>query len=223
MGVGVLLMGGEVAPADAAARTNAPAIKRIAEGVFELGGVRLDKASRSVSFPAVLNMNAGAVEYVLVGSTGKIHESLLRTEVEPVHVHAAMLLLGLQDRTPRMVPGQVPPAPGGDEVLITFEWVEAGKTLKRRAEECIRNTQTGRIMARGPWIYNGSRLVETQFMAQSTRSFVAVMEDVDALVNNPRPGHENDKIWIVEEKAVPPPGMPVVVRMEWRPPGTKAP
>jgi len=196
------------------ASTNQPAFQRVGEGVFALGQVRLDKNKSTVRFPGVVNMNAGAIEYALVGSNGKIHESLLRTDVEPMQVHAAMLLLGAKDSTPRLAPGQVPPAPRGDEILIWFEWEAQGARQRVRVEDCIRNTESGKIMSRGPWIYNGSRLVNGQFLAQTLLSFVAVMEDSDALVNNPRAGHENDKIWVAEAKPTPEPGTAVTVVFE---------
>ena len=210
----------ESAPANPPANpgaTNPPALKRIAEGVFELGQVRLDKTKRLASFPGFVNMNAGAMEYALVGSNGKIHESVLRTDIEPVHLHTAMLLLGVRDRTPRVTAGQMPPAPAGDEVLISFEWQSDGRTNRLRIEDCVRNTETDQVMARGPWIYNGSRIVEGRFLADDARSFVSIMEDVDALINNPRPGHENDKIWIAEEKVIPPPGTPITILIEIQP------
>src|SRR4051794_514358 len=73
---------------------NKPPLKTIAPGIFELGRVRLDKNQKSVSFPAVLNMNQALAEYLVVTTNGKTHESLLRTEAEPWHIHVAMLLLG---------------------------------------------------------------------------------------------------------------------------------
>lgn len=205
---------GEPAPPAGPASTNLPALQRVGDGLFALGQVRLDKNQSTVSFPAVMNMNAGAIEYALVGSNGKIHESLLRTDVEPLQVHTAMLLLGAKDTTPRLAPGQVPPGPRGDEILIWFEWDKQGRRERVRIEDCIRNTESGKIMTRGPWVYNGSRLVNGQFLAQTLLSFVAVMEDSDALVNNPRPGHENDKIWVAEAKPAPEPGTLVTVIFE---------
>ena len=44
-----------------------PPVKQIAEGVLDLGGVRVDKNARTVSFPVAVNMNDGNIEYLLVG------------------------------------------------------------------------------------------------------------------------------------------------------------
>jgi len=64
-------------------------------------------------------------------------------------------------------------------------------------------------MREGPWVYNGSRVVGGTFLAQRDGQIVAVMADADALVNNPRPGRENDEIWQINTNAVPAVGTPV--------------
>ena len=80
--------------ADEKTQTNVPPLVEVAPGVFQIGLVRLDKNQRSVQFPAVLNQDHGLIEYLLVTTRGKTHESLLKTEAEPFHIHVAMLLLG---------------------------------------------------------------------------------------------------------------------------------
>ena len=54
----------------------------------------LEKLKQQISFPVLINMNEGLVEYILVTGKGKTHESLLVTRTEPFHIHVAMLLLG---------------------------------------------------------------------------------------------------------------------------------
>src|SRR5437868_4254023 len=71
-----------------------PPFKEVQPGIFELGSVKINRRERTVSFPAVVNLKAGAMEYFVVSTWGKVHESILRTETEPYHIHAAMLLLG---------------------------------------------------------------------------------------------------------------------------------
>ena len=43
----------------------------------------------------------------------------------------------------------------------------------------------------------GPRVVDGIYMAQQQGSIVAMIDDVDAMVNNPRKGHENDQVWQV--------------------------
>jgi hypothetical protein len=73
-------------------KSNMP-IREISPGIFEMGDVRIDKARRTVSFPARLNLDRGPMEYLLVTSWGKTHESILKTDTEPFRIHLAMILL----------------------------------------------------------------------------------------------------------------------------------
>src|SRR5690348_6643645 len=73
--------------------------QQIGPGIFQLGAVRMDKARKTVQFPATVNMTNGLVEYFVVTGTGKLHESVLKTETEPSQIHVAMLFLGAQVAT----------------------------------------------------------------------------------------------------------------------------
>src|SRR5687768_133237 len=78
--------------------TNAP-IKDLGEGRLQIGSVTVDSKQKTLTFPALVNMTTGLVEYLVVTTGGKVHESLLRTDAEPFHIHTAMLLLGLKQLT----------------------------------------------------------------------------------------------------------------------------
>lgn len=199
--------------APAAAPTNAP-VKQLSPGVFEIGKVRLDKRQRTVSFPAVLNMNQALIEYLVVTSSGKTHESLLRTDVEPYQIHLAMLLLGAKGAGTNAFPeSNALPLPG-DKVAIELSWETGGKEKRCRAEELVYNRQAKSAMVRGDWVYNGSRMVEGSFVAQQIGSIVSVIVDPDALINNPRPGREDDEIWEIKETGLPRLETPVQVTIK---------
>jgi hypothetical protein len=193
--------------------TNQP-LRQIGPGLFELGKVRLDKERRAVSFRAVLNMNEGAIEYLIVTVSGKTHESLLRTEAEPYHIHLAMLLLGAAGAGTNSFPEDNSKPLPGDKVGIELSWKARGKEKRRRAEELVFNQQTRSAMSKGDWVYNGSMVFEGTFIAQQDGSIASVMVDPDALINNPRPGRENDKIWSIIPKGLPPLDSPVQVTIQ---------
>lgn len=190
-----------------------PPLKQIAPGVLKLGLVRLDKREKSIRFPAFVNQVEGPIEYLIVTSSGKTHESLLRTQTEPFHIQIALLLLGAKDAGTNSFPAnETMPVPG-TPILIELSWKAEGKEQQARAEEFVFNTQTKSAMSTGPWIFNGSRVVDGTFIAQEDGSIVSVMTDRDAVINNPRPGRDNDKIWEVQGKNLPPLNSPVEVTM----------
>lgn len=185
-----------------AAQTNLP-LKQIGPGVFEMGRVRLDKTLHTVSFPAWLNLNDGAVEYLLVTNSGKTHESLLRTDIQPVHIHLAMLLLGAKGAQTNDYPEGPAALIPGDEITLEVNWAARGKKKPRRAEELVFNRGTRSAASLGPWTYNGSRTFEGTFIAQRDGSIVSLIADGDALINNPRAGRENDENWQVNTADLP--------------------
>lgn len=192
--------------------------QRLDDHRFQLGQVTLHKTNRTVTFPAVVNMNQGLVEYFCVGTQGKVHESVLRTEAEPYHVHVAMLLLGAKGAPPQALHEDYRQPVPGDPVTLTVSWEEKGKQQERRAEELVWDVANQRAMSRGPWTYSGSRVFDGLFLAQRDRSFVAIIGDLDALVNNPRPRRERDDNWMVNTNTCPPLGTPVSVTLKLGPP-----
>ncbi len=185
-------------PAAHAASTNAP-LQQIAPGIFQLGLVRLNKADKTVQFPAAINMTNGLVEYFVVTGTGKLHESVLKTEVEPAQIHIAMLLLGAQDASTNAAGTNI----SGSKFSVELSWKNKAVEKHARGEEWVFNQKTKSPMSRGDWVYNGSKVINGIFIAQRDGSIVSIISDPLALANNTRPGCENDEIWSVNTNAVP--------------------
>ncbi len=174
-----------------------------AAGSPVLGKVVLDRARRAVAFPAVVNQRSGLVEYVLVTEQGKTHESVLRTEAAPRDIHVALLLLNARPASSPVFPDD-PAAPlPGVPVRIEASWVEDGREVRRPLEDLVITTNRGDRLVRGPWAYTGSYVSRGTFVAQEEGSIVALQVDPSALINNPRPGRENDELHHVNPQALP--------------------
>ena len=194
----------------AVAPTNVP-LKTLAPGVLELGLVRLDRQHRSVTIPSFVNLKEGIVEYLLVTSGGKTHESVLRTDAEPHHIHVAMLLLGARGAGTNGLPDDPALDLPGDEVTVEIAWKTGTKERRVRAESVVLDRKRKAAMAKGDWTYTGSRIREDGFAAQADGSIISLITDVDALVNNPRPGREDDDRWLSKAKRLPEFNEPVQV------------
>src|SRR6185312_704288 len=125
----------------------------------QIGLVRLDKHQKSVQFPAVLNQDHGLIEYLLVTARGKTHESLLKTEAEPYHIHVAMLLLGAKGaaqtkdllkvptgeyhvNTPGSATNRLAELLKGDAIRIELVWTNSREQAVRApAEDCVTDLQ----------------------------------------------------------------------------------
>jgi hypothetical protein len=194
---------GWAAPANAPDGSTNPPVKQISPGLYELGQVRIDKARQTVSFPATVNLREGNIEYVVVSATGKTHESLLRTTAEPMHVQLAMLLLGARGSGTNTLPENPAQALPGTPVAVEVTWSVNGKVARFPAEDFVHDRRTNGPARRGVWIYTGSRLRDDGFAAQRDGSIVSLITDTDALINNPRPGREDDDNWLVRTNHLP--------------------
>lgn len=198
-----------------------PFLKETSPGVLDFNGIHLDKKSRRISFPAIVNQRLGTIEYLLVNERGKVHESLFATKVSPHDIHLALLLIGLKDPTDN-TKATVPPsaidsaylktAPKlkGPDVNLSVKWTQDGKEKESSAEDWIKNTETKKPMSAGPWTYNGSMIVGGVFLADQEYSIVAVITDPTALVNNTRKGYDNEDIWQIKD-AIPSINTPVEI------------
>jgi hypothetical protein len=194
-----------------------PSTREVSPGVFQVGGVKLEKAARRVSFPAKLNMTDGPLEYLLVTGQGKLHESVLKADIEPHHLQVAMLLLGAKGmqaapltNAPTGGPITQPPAGErnpplpGEPVLIEVSWTQDGKSQRRRIEELVFNKRAKEPMSKGPFTFTGSRVWQGKFVAQTEGSLISLITDPDAVFNNARPNRDADDMWVVHKQDVPP-------------------
>ena len=212
----------------------------LGNGHYRIGSITLDKNARSVSFPASINMTEGVIEYLLVNKKGKVHESLFSTAIVPTNLHVAMLLLGavgdprskgeLPEKDRGNVVGRGPvtaqqlknaPAFEGDAVSISVTWKSEDKEVNSKVEDLVLNARDKRSAMRGSWTYTGSVLVGGVFAAEVENSIIAMITDVTALINNPRPGHDDDTIWLADPAKIPPKGTPVEITIRLEPPKEK--
>ena len=198
-------------PATAAAPAPDPAARLADLGIkadqetIRIGGVELDRKTMTVSIPAAVNMLDGATEYFLVHRNGKVHESVLVTDVRPQDIHVACLLAGWE------LKGK--PA----EIEIEVTWDTNGPPRRHRAEELVAiakghpQARDGRQVEQGPWHYIGSRTDAAGFAATREGSLIALISDPAALVANPRPGRLDDTLHAPNRALLPAIGHPVRV------------
>jgi hypothetical protein len=210
-------------------------VKELPDGTVDVGGVIVDKEKRSIRFPAAVNMRKGYIEYLLVGAPGKTHESALVTKISPQFVHVAMLLLGAKgapkaEGDPARAPGNIDeaylaqaPKIEGDPVRIEASWKIDDKLTRVPVETLITMGDPPQPVPAGEWVYNGSLVIEGQFIAQADQSFITLIADPGALVNNPRPERVKDDIWQSNPEVIPPEGTPVDIIITLTEPGSPLP
>jgi hypothetical protein len=201
---------------------------------LQAGGVTLlDKEGR-VEVAGKICQNEVLVEWLMVCPGGKTHESLVVLDCRPSLLNAALIALGYKpgegavampkgsDNPPGGTPideDMVYYPPQGQRVYVTLEWKDGDKTIRRRAEECIRNSQTGKPLDSNGWVYVGSRFARLEpkgsdaFVPDVTRDVAAVWHSFEgeAIIDNPGLDGRDDHIHFPITELLPPRGTPVKI------------
>lgn len=196
-----------------------------AESEVVFGGVKVRVLARTVVFPARVNAVEGTIEYGIVTPAGPTHESLLVTEINPLNLHAAMLLLGIRgDASQAGVKsrGQINADSlrgirdlRGESVSVRVVWRESNGVRAEGGLDAWMRYADGRRVAAGPWTYNGSFLMDGgRFAAETEGAVLCLVTNPAALLNNPREGRLDDLVWEVASSVIPPLGTPVEVELK---------
>jgi hypothetical protein len=188
------------------------AISVISSDLIQIGTATLDRKNRTLEFPASVNLTEGLMEYFLVTTYGKVHESVLITDTRPYALHVGALLL-----RPKTDSNTAKPVP----IRISLFWIENGKTNEVSAEACVLNLENKQQMTPGAWSYTGSVMVNGVFLSEREGSIISIIEDQSALIQNPRKGKENDQIWQPNKAKLPPADTMVTVRITFESPKQK--
>ena len=188
-----------------------PVIKLVKPGVFEIGGIRLDKKAGTVEFEATVNMNKGLLEYLLVEKSGKVHESLLRTDVEPFNLQIALLMLGLEGTQNPLREQGDQASPEGDPVQILVKWIHKTKSKTVPVEKWIYTDEVKKEKHSIDWVFTGSIINNGTFMAQADKSIIALYHDPIAMFDNKMAEGGSDEVWFADEKTVPENGTNVIL------------
>jgi hypothetical protein len=200
-----------------------PVVEKLDENRYRIGEVTFDNKSREIRFPTKINMVEGLLEYLIVHQKGKVHESLLVTDVSPTHVNLAFTLLrypasrelyplpndtgGVSDKFPE-VPAEVK---AGARIRIDVEWNDDGKTRRLPINDWIQHAVKTTAMPPGPWVYGGSEFFDGKFVPETSGDIAAIFVSQGALINYPGDDNRDDTVWLAYPKRVPAEGTNVTV------------
>lgn len=178
-------------------------IKKIDNDKYEIQNIRIDKSKREISFPAEFNMEKGLIELILCGKKGKLHESVLKTEIIPSHLQTALLLLGFECGQNLDFQGQ-DKTPEGDSLIIYAQWSDSlGNEIKVRIEQLAYNVATKKEMKRTHWIFLGSKFIDDRFIADIEESIITTYHDPFSIIDNPLETGNDDTLYEVNSSIVP--------------------
>lgn len=139
-------------------------ITKVSDDLYQLKEIEINTRLKTVTFPCTVNMTSGLIEVVLCRPEGKTHESLLKTNITPVELQTALLLLGLDpvNEVPENESEEDPLSPyksietPGDSLRIWVEPDSGGKTERKPVEYFIRDERTEKDLPPCSWLFRGA-------------------------------------------------------------------
>lgn len=203
-----------------------PSIEKTPDGRMKIGDVIFDPATRQVRFPAQINQTQGLLEFLVVHQNGKIHESLLATDISATNLNLAFKLLRYkpsrelyykleEDGTlSAEFEEATPEEKESARIQIRIESEADGRKAIVSARDWITHATTEKPMPDSPWVYGGSFFHNGRFIAESSGDLVAIFLSNAALINFSGKDKELDEVWLPHPSRVPPEGTPVTVIIE---------
>ena len=188
----------------------APEVQKLEDGRLKIGMVVVDPLKKEISFPAKINQRLGLVEYAVVSSKGKIHESVLVTQVRPIEIHLAALLLKL---------APLNGSAESEKISVEVEW-EVDRAVRREPLEKLivhakdaGGTRVGSALRSGAWDYVGSSLSAEMLLDEAECGVISLISDGIALIQNPRDGKLDDELHAPSPNLPPGQEFPVIVHL----------
>lgn len=177
---------GEKSQPDAVPRFGAPAG---AKRLMPDHDVWVDAKRKLVIMDGEICLREGQLEMFACPRGTKEHEAIVSVKTKAFVVHAGLLSIGAETGKPVQFAPQYVPA-SGTEIEVHVLWYDAqGKRHAIRAQEWIRNTQTGKPMEY-PWVFAGSGFWrdeatgEQHYMAEAG-DFICVSNFSSAMLDLP--------------------------------------
>jgi hypothetical protein len=201
-----------------------PAFEKLDEHRIRIGKVTVDHKKREVIVPAVVNMDAGLVEYILCLPNGKIHEALLVTEADPLHISLGMKALGfksfehffpLRNENMEWLPF-TPPTPeeyGKAYVQIKVRYREGDQEKESDLSDLVCNSKTKQTLSPDQWLYTNSFFYMGAYQASRNGDAIGIFADRGCTINyiGDFNDGDNDTGWVVSSDHPMTPGTPAEI------------
>ncbi|NNE90495.1 MAG: hypothetical protein HKN23_02510 [Verrucomicrobiales bacterium] len=204
-----------------------PRITKIGDSRFKLGEIEFDAKTKEIFIPTVVNKREGGpIEYLLVHENGKIHESILVTDVSPLHLQIVLKLLKYKGGYGNVFDPLLPAAEqvgtdlnNGQQLDVVAKWTPKSESGDGESPEPVTmnlctwiiDGADAKPMPVEPWTYTGSEVRRGNYMAEVEGSLIATYLDPVAIFNMTRKGADRDDRWGANGEAIPEIGQRVTV------------
>ena len=143
--------------------------------------LEVDGATRRVLVNTTVCLRQGQLEQLLTRKRTKEHEAILVADIDARELHKALLLAGAEPGSPvKFQPKFV--APSGTAVKVSVEYKANGKTIRRPAQDWLRNIKTQKPLE-ADWVFAGSRLFKDPMNPNAAPYYLANDGDIVCIAN----------------------------------------
>jgi hypothetical protein len=190
----------------------------VVERLVRFPFVEVDREAREVRVESTMIAVDMPIEFLVIADGGPDHEAVLRTRAKPSHVHAGLLLLGLEPGSPvRYVEAtRSSVAPFGPPLRLSVRWVDAqGTTRDAPATSFLRSLRDGKLMPDQPFIFAGSMVRDEDgtYAADLAGYLVSIVNFELSPIDVPRLASSSNELleWELNRNQAPPAGTPVTL------------
>ena len=180
---------------------------------IKIGDMTIHRRELEISFPGMLNMTEGDLEVLIALPHGRVHESLLVSEADPLELQLALLLFGAENGS-REGGERIPQ---GTILNIDVKPKDGGRVP---VENWLFNKRTSKGMDRFGWVFIGSSFThDMHCLAKEEGNIVNVWSFGNTVLDNPASTGDEDDFIVVNPGTVPKRGTPVTIYLSFGKPG----
>ena len=197
-----------------------PPIKRLDQNRALVGDVLVNRETRRVEVPAEVNMTKGILEYYGVGDEGKLHESVLKINAIPSHIHLALILAGYEPSkytSPDPKTQRRALKKRGSLLRLYIRWRPDGLDREQwiPSEAWLYQREKDMPPKPFPYVFAGSMIDREGYVADRFKSVIGLIDDMTVILSptadqgNPYRGDQLG--YEVYSSAIPPRGTKVTL------------
>ncbi len=166
--------------------------RRDRAGNILLGGAFIRKSDRTISFPGRINVREGVIEVLVSTRRGRMHESLIVTDLDPFQLQMALILAGYAN---------------GDRKTGSAFHIEviSGKSVRTPVDEWLYDNTRKGPKPRGRYFFAGSSFKNGQCLASLEGNLININSmDKNTILNADLDKDEALREYIVRTEKLPP-------------------